>query len=424
MLKLINIESGICLEDLESYVDQFIEKYISESIKKILILPPDYTRGHSRAGLITQILYKKLHKQIRISIMPTLGTHMPMTDYELDLMFSSEIPKSCFLIHDWRNSTVSLGKIPKDIVAEITENQFIEDIIEVEVNKELVEGKYDLMISIGQVVPHEVVGMANYTKNIFVGCGGRQMINKTHMVSAICGIEKTMGRDFAATRRLYDYSEQNFTQKIPLVYILTVVSTEGDKLLGVFEGPARQRKMFEEAVSLSQKYNITYTKKRYKKVVAFLDEHEFKTTWVGNKGVYRTRMLIEDGGELIIIAPGVKHFGESDEVDSLIRKFGYRGRDYILDLYRNDPVMQSSYMVAAHLIQGSSDGRFKITYAVQHLSKKDIEQAAFCYMALEEAYKKYNPDNLKAGVNILADGEEIYYIPNPALGLWASEDKK
>ena len=423
MLEHVNTEEGISLVQLEEYIDKFIEKYITSDMKKILILPPDYTRGHSRAGIITKILYQKLNTKLIIDIMPTLGTHMPMDDMELDLMFSNEIPKSCFLVHDWQNGTMSIGKIPKEEVSKITNGQFEED-IEVEVNRKLIETPYDLIVSVGQVVPHEVVGMANYTKNVFVGCGGRQMINKTHMASAICGLEQAMGKDHAPARKLYDYAEQNFTQKMPLVYILTVVSSLGDKLFGVYEGPARKRDMFEKAVALSQKHNITYVPKAHKKVVAFLDEHEFKTTWVGNKAVYRSRMLIADGGELIILAPGVRQFGENENVDVLIRKFGYKGRDYVMDLYRNDSVMQSSYMVAAHLIQGSSDDRFTITYATQHVSKEEVEQVGFNHMNLKDAYQKYNPETLKAGVNIMDDGEEIFYIPNPALGLWMSEDKK
>ncbi|MGL4677255.1 MAG: lactate racemase domain-containing protein [Brevinema sp.] len=422
MIELIH-EQGIEYSDLENYLDKFIKKYITPSIKKILIIPPDYTRGYSRAGIITTILYKKLHSDMMINIIPALGTHMPMTNEELDLMFTNTIPKSCFLVHDWREGTISIGKIPKEVVKDISQGFFDED-IEIEVNRELIEGRYDLIISIGQVVPHEVVGMANYTKNVFVGCGGRQMINKTHMTSAVCGMEQAMGKDFAPARLLYDYTEQHFTQQMPLVYLLTVVSSLGDKLLGVFESKARDRVAFEKAVALSQKHNITYSPKSFKKIVAFLDEQEFKTTWVGNKAIYRSRMLIADGGELIILAPGVRQFGENDEINQLIQKYGYRGRENILKFYDNYSQDKPSYMVGAHLIHGSSDGRFSITYAVQHLSKEEIENVGFTYLSLEQAYKKYKLETLSPGVNILEDGEEIYYIPNPALGLWVSEDRK
>lgn len=425
MLDLINVEEGISTSQLELYIDGFIQKYIKPSMKKILIIPPDYTRGHSRAGLITKIFYQKLHNQLAISIIPALGTHVPMTEEELDIMFTSEIPKSCFLIHDHREGTVSLGKIPKEEVSKITNGLFVED-IEVEVNKELVDENYDLIISIGQVVPHEVVGMGNYTKNIFVGCGGRQMINKTHMASAICGITQAVGKDFAPARKLYDYTEQNFTQKMPLVYVLTVISSQGDKLIGVYEGVARERKMFEKAVALSQANNITYVDKPYKKVVAVLNERKFKTTWVGNKAIYRSCMLVAEGGELIILAPGVTRFGESAEADALIRQFGYKGRDYIYDIYKNNKeLLKSSYweMIASHLMIGSNNGHYTTTYATQHLTKEEIEGVGFNHIPLEEAYQKYDPNTLVPGVNILEDGEEIYYIPTPELGLWMSKDK-
>jgi nickel-dependent lactate racemase len=306
-------------------------------------------------------------------------------------------------------------------VNEVSEG-LISDPIDVEVNNHILNKSYDLIISIGQVVPHEVVGMANYSKNIFVGCGGSNMINQSHMLGAFYGLERIMGRDFSPVRKVFDYAEENFINDVPLMYVLTVTTQVGGKVIlhGLFIG--RNRKLFEEAVKLSQEKNLIYVEKPLKKVVVYLDEREFKSTWLGNKAIYRTRMAIEDGGELIILAPGVKKFGEDDRNDELIRKYGYIGRKNILELVKKNEDLKGNLSVAAHLIHGSTDGRFEITYAVEKLTREEIEQANFKYEPLSEAYKKYNPAKLKDGFNTLPNGEEIFYISNPALGLWACKD--
>ncbi|ARE88213.1 lactate racemase domain-containing protein [Clostridium formicaceticum] len=420
---LINEDVSISLAEVEKNIDKFFLNYDLNIIRKVLIIPPDFTRYYSMAGEITKIIYKKYSDKFAIDIIPALGTHMPLSEEERLKMFGSEIPKECFMNHDWRKDTVSLGNIPKEVVNEISEGLFVTD-IEVEVNKKLVSGEYDLILSIGQVVPHEVVGMANYSKNIFVGVGGRQMINKTHMLSAVCGMEKAMGKDKTPARRVFDYAQENFLNEIPLIYFLTVTTEKSNEvcLNGLYIG--RSRRIFEEAVKLSQKLNITYLEKPVKKVVAYLDEHELKTTWVGNKGIYRTRKAIADGGELILLAPGVKHFGENDEVDVQIRKYGYKGRDYVLDLFNKD-AFGNSMMVAAHLIQGSTDGRFSVTYATNtdYITKEEIEFVGYKHINIEEAYKLYDPKTLKDGFNILENGEEIYFVRTPALGLWIAKDK-
>jgi nickel-dependent lactate racemase len=413
--------SGITDEELFRALEQSIADRRAE-LKKVLLLPPDFTRYHSMAGKITAMYYRMLKDTCQVDIMPALGTHVPVTQDECREMFGEEVPFERFLVHNWRNDVVKIGEVPADFVNQVSEGIFNEP-IDVEVNKRIVDKSYDLIISMGQVVPHEVIGMANYSKNIFVGCGGSMMINKSHMLGAFYGMERIMGRDHSPVRKVFDYAEEHFIQDIPLMYALTVTTQNEGKvdIHGLFIG--RDRKLFEEAVSLSQQKNLTFVDKPLKKVVVNLDEKEFKSTWLGNKAVYRTRMAIADDGELIVLAPGVKKFGEDDRNDELIRKYGYVGRKKVLELLREKEDLQNNQSVAAHLIHGSSDGRFSITYAVGKLTREEVEKANFKYMPIEEAYKKYNPKKLKEGFNTLEDGEEIFYISNPALGLWADRSK-
>ena len=411
-------------EEMENAVDALLAQ--KPDLKKVLIIPPDYTRCFSFAGEFTKILWRKLKDTAQVDIIPAVGTHMEMSKEEKEAFFGTEIPDSCYLVHHWQTDTVKLGVVPASYNAEISDGLFPED-IEVEVNHNLVDGGYDLIVSVGQVVPHEVVGMANYSKNIFVGLGGRSMINKSHMLSAICGMEKALGVMNSPARKLYDYAQQHFLDgKFPLVFIQTVTKEDAEgkvQLRGVFIGDSR--KPFENACALSQKLNITYLDRPAKKVVAYLDPKELKTTWVGNKGVYRCRMIVADGGELLLLAPGIQAFGENEEMDEMTRTLGYTGTKRVLGLYRQGKVFEGKLMSAAHLMQGSSEGRFTITYATDPklMSQAEINGVGYEWMDYNEAVKKYDPAKLKDGWNVLPDGEEIYYVPTPALGLWKLKEQ-
>ena len=412
---------GISIEEIEEALKKSLQEQGKE-LKKVLLIPPDITRAHSGAGDITRMYYNILKDSCQVDIMPALGTHMPMAHEEIDIFFGPDIPKERFIVHNWREDVVKIGQVPGEYISQIS-GGLIDEPIDVEINRLLLDESYDLIISIGQVVPHEVVGMANYSKNIFVGCGGMDIINKSHMLGAVFGMERIMGRDHSPVRKVFDYCEEHFIKDMPLLYVLTVTtnSAEGVQIHGLFVG--RDRSLFEQAVKLSQQKNLEYVDKPLHKVVVYLDEQEFKSTWLGNKAIYRTRMAIADNGELIVLAPGVRQFGEDKENDRLIRKYGYVGRLKVLELFKENKDLQENQSVAAHLIHGSSDGRFAITYAPGYLTKQEIEGVNYKYMDLREALKKYDPTKLKDGFNILEDGQEIFYISNPALGLWADKSK-
>lgn len=388
-------------------------------LNKVLLLPPDYTRLYSGAGKITAVYYEALKDICEVDIMPALGTHEPMTREEFTAFFGSGVPFERMIVHNWRTDVVKLGEVPADFVSEVSDG-LVNTKIDVEVNRRIVDPSYDLIISIGQVVPHEVVGMANYSKNIFVGCGGSNMINSSHMLGAFYGMERIMGKDHSPVRKVFDYAQEHFLTDVPLLYVLTVTTNKGDDTFihGLFIG--EHRDVFEQAVKLSQDINLTYVDEPFKKVVVYLDEREFKSTWLGNKAVYRTRMAIADGGELIILAPGVRKFGEDDENDRIIRKYGYVGRENVLRLVDENEDLRANLSVAAHLIHGSSDGRFSITYCTEKLTADEVRGVSFGYMPYSEAIKKYDPAVLKDGYNTV-DGEKIFYISNPALGLWTTK---
>ncbi len=406
-------------EELKQVIFETLEKIGTK--KKVLAIPPDFTRFHSRAGEITNIAHQYYGDKLT-DILPALGTHYAMTDGEIDEMFGEEIPKEKFKVHNWREDVVTLGTVPGEYVKEVTDGM-IDYSWPGQVNKLLVEGDYDLILSPGQVVPHEVIGLANYNKNIFVGTGGSEGINKSHFIGAVYGMERIMGRALNPVRKVMNYASDNFAKDLPILYIQTVLSAGDDGKLhirGLYIGDDFE--CFEEAAKLSVEVNFKMMEKEMKKVVVYLDPSEFRSTWLGNKSVYRTRMAIADGGELIVLAPGLAEFGEDKTIDGLIRKYGYVGSKKVLELTNSNEDLKNNLGAAAHLIHGSSEDRFSITYCPGNLTKEEIEGVNFKYADLDEMTKKYDPTKLKDGWNIV-DGEEIYYISNPALGLWAFKER-
>lgn len=388
---------------------------------KVIAVPPDYTRFHSFAGELTSIIHQYYGKTLT-DVLPALGTHSGMTGPQIEQMFKG-VPKDIFRVHDWRNDVTTLGEVPGSFIKKVS-NGDLDYAWPAQVNKLLVDGGFDLILSIGQVVPHEVIGMANYNKNIFVGTGGSEGINKSHFLGAVYGMERIMGRADNPVRAVLNYASEHFAKAMPIIYVLTVVAknTKGDLVVkGLFVGDDAE--CFELAAALSLKVNFQMLEKELSKVVVYLDPSEFKSTWLGNKSIYRTRMAIADGGELIVLAPGLKEFGEDKQIDKLIRKYGYLTTPEILKLTKDNEDLQNNLSAAAHLIHGSSENRFKITYCPGHLTKDEIESVNYQYANLHEMLQRYNPAKLKDGFYTLPDGEEIFYISNPALGLWAWKEK-
>jgi nickel-dependent lactate racemase len=388
---------------------------------RVLAVPPDFTRMHSQSGVLTEMAWEFYGDRL-VDVLPALGTHKPMTDHEIATMFGAT-PRSLFRVHDWRNDIVTLGEVPGSFMLQVSEGK-LDYPWPAQVNKLLRDGGHDLILSIGQVVPHEVVGMANGSKNIFVGTGGVMGIHRSHFLGAVYGMERMMGRADTPVRRVLNYASENFTGGLPqIVYVQTVVNKNAaGKLVmrGMYVGDDTE--CFERAAALSLRCNFLMMDREIHKAVVFLDPHEFRSTWLGNKSVYRTRMALADNAELIVLAPGVHEFGEDAAIDVLIRKYGYCGTPATLAAVKEDPQLAANLSAAAHLIHGSSEGRFTIRYCPGHLTRQEVESVHFAYGDLATYAAKYDPAKLPDGWNIV-DGEEIFYVSNPGLGLWAYEGR-
>ena len=348
--------------------DLLCESLKNRQLRKVLLIPPDYTRYHSNAGFITCEYWKILTAAgCQVDVMPALGSHEKVSQM---------------------------------------------------LNRRIMDPEYDLILSIGQVVPHEVVGMSNESKNIFVGTGGKEMINKSHMICSVCGIENAMGLDHTPVRKIFDYCKERYLADRPILYVLTVTTAKEDCIVthGVFIGSDREP--LERAIALSQKWNITCVDRPIRKCVVYLTDTEFKSFWVGSKAIYRTRMALDNGGELLVLAPGLKAYGEDKAIDNIIKKYGYCGRDSILEAIKTDEDLKNNLGAAAQIIMASPEGRFSVTFAVRDMPTACVEAVGFRGVTYDEAINRYDPQKLLPGWNCMDDGEEIFFIQNPALGLW------
>jgi nickel-dependent lactate racemase len=410
------------LEELMRQTAEEAKKRLCSTPKKVLLLPPDITRAHSGAGRLTEMLFNIFAQEAEVHVIPTLGQHVPHTPEENRRMFGS-IPEERIHAHDWIGGSVRVGEVPGAFLQEKSHGA-ADWPIPVVLNEMLMRQPWDIILNVGHVVPHEVLGFANHNKNYFIGLGGKETICASHIASACYGIENNMGTLIAPVRACFNKAEEDYLGHLPDVYVQIVMARNAQGELaptGIYVGDDLET--YLQAARQSREQNITVVEEPLKKVVCVMQGDEFHSTWVANKAVYRTRMALADDGELLIIAPGLKRFGEQPEVEQIIRKYGYCGTPKVMDAYRSDPFLRNFAHAAAHLIHGSSEGRFKITYAPGQLSKEDIESVHYGYADLQQTLKKYPPDKLREGYNDMPDGERIFFIPTPSAGLWSTRKK-
>jgi len=387
---------------------------------RVLAVPPDQTREHSRAGELTRYAWHYYGGRLK-AVLPALGTHTAMRPDQIAHMFG-DVPQELFRVHNWRTDIETLGEVPVGFIREQSEGK-LNYAWPAQVNRLISRGGFDLILSIGQVVPHEVIGMANYTKNILVGTGGREGINRSHYLGAVYGMERIMGRAANPVRNVLSYASDHFLRHLPIVYVLTVVGRRADGGLavrGLYIGDDIE--CFNLAAELSLKVNFEMLDEPIEKAVVYLDPSEFHSTWLGNKAIYRTRMALADNAELIVLAPGVREFGEDKTIDRLIRKYGYGGTPATLEAVNAHEDLAGDLSAAAHLIHGSSEGRFKITWCPGHLTQEEVERVGFSYGDLNTMLSRYDPEKLSHGYNVIG-GEKVFFIANPGLGLWAHRSR-
>jgi carbohydrate kinase (thermoresistant glucokinase family) len=425
----------ITADELRAHIDTIVDQHIAPTEpKRVLLVPPDHTRLYSRAGEITALFFERLERDgYEVGVLPALGTHAAMTEADTQLLFGDSIPHARILHHKWQTDLVRLGEISKTEIEVLSCGRITEP-IPVEVDAELLNN-WDLVISVGQVVPHEVIGMANFTKNIVIGLGGAPTVHRSHFLGAVSDMETLMGRADGPVRYVVDAAFDRFiAPQIKVLWVLTVMedTASGVTQRGLFVGSGKSSDTggaaYRAAAELAADCNVDIMDREFTRVVCWLDPNEFRTTWLGNKAIYRTRMAIADSGELIILAPGVTHFGEDPAIDLLIRRHGYRGTPATLKALDTDADIAASLGAAAHLIHGSSEGRFTITYctdpATGGLTREEVEAVGFTWRPLpEELARLAITAKSPTGPHLDSTGTGFDFIANPALGLWATRTR-
>jgi nickel-dependent lactate racemase len=415
-------KAGIPPERVDALLDSMVAKLGRP--RRALLVPPDFTRFASGAGAIASRLYRSLAPFAEVTVAPALGTHRPMTDCELETMFPG-IPADAFIEHRWREPLAHLGDVPSEVVEKESGGE-LRFPIRWEINKRLLETPWDRIISIGQLLPHEVSGISGHCKNIVVGLGGPDAIHKTHYFSAVYGRERIMGRVESPVRNIFNYVAENFLAGLPITYVMTVLGRDesgslATKGIAACDGD----ESFPKLARLCRRLNINFLDEPLSKIVVYLSPDEYKSTWLGNKAVYRTCLALAEGAELFVIAPGVVEFGEDPAIDALIRTYGYRGKTKLMEAVERRPDLRSNLGAVAALINGSGNGRFSITYCTngrgggKGLTRREVEDVGYRFSPLAPALERYDPGLMKDGFNMMNDGETVYYISNPGQGLWA-----
>jgi carbohydrate kinase (thermoresistant glucokinase family) len=421
--------SAARLRDLVASVAE--HEIVAAGARRVLLVPPDLTRIHSRGGEITGLLYEELvGAGVDVAVLPALGTHAAMDRDGIERLFAGRVPFDRVLVHRWRGGLVALGEISAAEVSALSGGAMAVP-IPVEVSEVLLQG-WDLVVSVGQVVPHEVIGMANYSKNLVIGLGGAATINRSHFLGAVCGMEGIMGRAQGPVRDAVDAGFDRFlAPTVEVLWILTVMQDAPAGVIhrGLFVGRggsgASGGAAYRAAAGLAARCNIDVVDQPLDRIACWLDPDEFRSTWLANKAIYRTRMAIADGGELVALAPGVARFGEDAALDALIRRHGYRGTAATLAALQGDPELAENLGAAAHLIHSSSEGRFSIVYCTDPasggLTREEVEGVGYAWRPLDAELDRLGVSAATpTGPGVDAAGGPFVHIANPALGLWAT----
>lgn len=424
-------EVVLTTEKLAAQAEDIAATVAGSGARRILLVPPDASRRWSRAGEITGHLYGHLSAAgCGVSVLPALGTHRPMTPVEVESLFCGRVPVERILRHDWRAGLARVGEVAGSEMAALSSG-VMSEALRVDVDEALL-ADWDVVVSVGQVLPHEVTGMANGTKNLVIGLGGAPTINDTHLLGALCGIEQVMGRVRTPVRQAVDAAFDRFlAPRIRVLWILTVVEPSPTTVTtrGLFAGWGSTAESggaaYRAAADLAARCNITVVDGPLPRVTCWMDPEEFRSTWLANKAVYRTRMALADDAELVVLAPGVTRFGEDPTVDGLIRRHGYAGTPAVLEAIRADPTLSDNLGAAAHLIHGSSEGRFRIVYCTDPasggLSQEEVEGVGYEWRPLPQELDRLGVGGHSASGSYRArDGRPFDHIARPALGLWST----
>ncbi|MET0754269.1 MAG: lactate racemase domain-containing protein [Pyrinomonadaceae bacterium] len=352
-------ESDLTSADFRLIISKALSKVASGS--RVLAIISDKTRDDN-TDLLFPIAAEILAENniSKLDALVAQGTHSPMNETEKLLKIGAksfaDIPKLQNIFdHEWSNpeKLTTIGELSAEKVREVTENLFNEP-IPLAINKLLAPGNYDTILIFGATVPHEVAGFAGGAKYFFPGVAGAELTHATHWLAALATIENIIGRIETPTRHLIEAAADFISAEV--ISFTSVVSRNDENRLQTFALFAGDfRLALRKAAEISRRVHIKYTGRKYKRVIALLDEH-YEELWLGGKASYRLGAIIETGGELIIYAPHLHCISETH--GEFIEKFGgYAPLENVKELVAQSGELQANLCVAAHLTQVAYAGR-------------------------------------------------------------------
>jgi nickel-dependent lactate racemase len=388
---------------------------------RVLAIIPDKTRDDNTDLLFPFAADILTTRQVaQFDALVAQGTHVPMTDDEKrsKIGFSNGAPAGVLgqiFDHQWNvpEELTTIGELSGTQVSRLTDG-LIHDAVTVNLNRRLAPGVYDTILVFSATVPHEVAGFAGGAKYFFPGVAGPDLTHATHWLGALASIENVIGRVETPTRHMIEAAADFVSAQI--ITLNSVITRDDNNRLrthALFTGDFRAA--FRAAAEVSRRVHIKYTGRKYKRVVALLDEH-YDELWVGGKASYKLGGIIEEGGELIIYAPHLRTISETH--GRLIEKYGYAPLDRVREMVALSSELQNNLAVAAHLAHVSyagkrnAEGRVIPRYRITMASALDEETCRRVNLGYMD-YKKFRREDYETEPDTLVvgrAGRDLYLV--------------
>lgn len=348
-----NAKNPLSTRESEALIAEALQDSVFTG-KKILLITPDLSRSCPLPFLFRMIHSVLAPRVSQLDVMVALGTHPPLNEEQMNRLFGmtpqdrqSRFAKVRFLNHAWQDadSLLSLGTIPASDIAELTEGLFSMD-VPVTINKAILD--YDILLVVGPVFPHEVVGFSGGNKYFYPGIAGKEIIDFFHWLGAVITNPKIIGTKYTPVRAVLDRAAKMIPRERRA---LALVVKEKD-LYGLYYGTPEEA--WSDAADLSNSLHIIYKDHPYHTVLSCAPEM-YDELWVGAKCMYKLEPVVADGGELIIYAPHIHEIAASH--GRIIREIGYHTRDYFLKQW--DRFKHYPWGVLAHSTHVRGIGTFE-----------------------------------------------------------------
>ena len=387
----------------------------------VLAIIPDKTRDDNTDVLFPFAAEILSARQVaQFDALVAQGTHVPMSDDEKRSKIGSGNDSATPALgqifdHQWNvpDELTTIGELSAAEVSRIT-GGLITEAVKVNLNRLLAPGIYDTILIFSATVPHEVAGFAGGAKYLFPGVAGPDLTHATHWLGALASIENVIGRIETPTRHMIEAAADFVSSQI--ITLNSVVTRDDQNVLrthALFAGDFREA--FRRAAEVSRQVHIKYTGRKYKRVVALLDEH-YDELWVGGKASYKLGAIIEAGGELIIYAPHLRSISETH--GALIEKYGYAPLDRVREMVALSTELQNNLAVAAHLAhvsyagQRDEQGRVIPRYRITMASALDEETCRRVHLGFMD-YRKFRREDYDGDPDTLVvekAGRDLYLV--------------